>query len=136
MECILYREQYTLIYNISFLTLGSCIYATYNGYYVISICPGCVFLTSIHYWKYPDYSYRRYLDMVCVHLGLFYQLYRAYNSQYMIQYYVLTFIAASMFPLGIYYYKRKMLWHSTYAHCALHIIANIANIILYSGRIA
>lgn len=136
MECILYPEQYKLIYKISFLSLGSSIYAAYNGYYGLSICPGGVFLTSINYWKYPDYSWRRYLDMSYVKLALIYQLYKAYGCQYMVQYYSLMFLATSMYPLGIYYYKKNLFWHSTYAHCTLHIIANIANIVLYSGRIA
>lgn len=136
MECILYPEQYKIIYNISFLSLGSSIYAIYNGYYGLSICPGGVFLTSINYWKYPDYSWRRYLDMTYVKLAIIYQLYKAYGSQYMVQYYLLMFLAVSMYPLGIYYYKKKLLWHSTYFHCALHIIANIANIVLYSGQLA
>ena len=33
-------------------------------------------------------------------------------------------------------YKKKLYWKSTYSHCMLHLIANIANIVLYSGRIA
>ena len=136
MECILYPDQYKIIYNISFLSLGSSIYAVYNGYYCLSICPGGVFLTSINYWIYPDYSWRRYLDMTYVKFAFIYQVYKAYGSQYMIYYYLLMFIAISMYPLGIYYYKKNLFWHSTYAHCILHIIANIANIVLYSGRIA
>jgi hypothetical protein len=135
MDCILYPEQYKLIYKISFLSLGSSMYAVYNGYYDLSICPGGVFLTSINYWIYPNYSWRRYLDMTYVIFAMNYQLYKAYGSQYMIPYYSLMITAVSMYPLGIYYYKKKLFWYSTYAHCTLHIIANIANILLYSGRI-
>jgi hypothetical protein len=136
MECILYPPQYKIIYNVSFLSLGSCMYAIYNGYYCLSICPGGVFLTSINYWRHPDYSWRRYLDMTYVKLSFIYQVYKAYRSQYMVYYYLLMFIAISMYPLGIYYYKKKMYWNSTYVHCLLHIIANIANIVLYSGLIS
>ena len=135
MKCILYTEQYKVIFNVSFLSFGSSIYAIYNGYYGLSICPGGVFLTSINYWIYPDYSWRRYLDMTYVKFAFIYQLYKAYRSQYMAQYYILMFFAASMYPLGIYYYKKKQYWRSTYVHCLLHIISNIANIVLYSGRI-
>ncbi len=135
MDCILHPEQYKIIYNISFLSLGTSIYAGYNGYYVLSLCPGGVFLTSINYWRYPNYSWRRYVDMTYVTLALNYQLYKAYGSQYMIPYYSLMFAAVSMYHLGIYYHKKKQFWYSTYAHCGLHIIANIANILLYSGKI-
>jgi hypothetical protein len=136
MECILYPEQYKIIYNVSFLSLGTSIYAVYNGYYDLSVVPGGVFLTSINYWIYPDYSWRRYLDMSYVKMAFIYQVYKAYGSQYMVYYYLLMFVAVSMYPLGIYYYKKQLFWHSTYVHCILHIIANIANLVLYSGRIA
>lgn len=135
MKGILYPEQSKMIYNLSFLSLGSFVYALYNGHYDLSICPGGVFLTSIYYWVHPDYSWRRYLDMTYVIMALSYQLYRARSSQYMIPYYSMVCSAVSMYPLGIYYYKKKQYWNSTYAHCALHILANIANIILYSGWI-
>jgi len=79
---ILEPDQYKNIYNVSFLALGSCAYAAYKGHYILSICPGGVFLTSINYWYYPDYSWRRYLDMTYVSLALFYQLYKAYGAQY------------------------------------------------------
>lgn len=59
-------------------------YAVYNGYYGLSICSGGVFLTSINYWIYPNYSWRRYLDMTYVIFAMNYQLYKAYGSQYMI----------------------------------------------------
>ena len=93
MECVLYPEQYKIIYNISFLSLGSSMYAVYNGHYSLSICSGGVFLTSINYWKYPTYSWRRYLDINFVCLALNYQLYKAYRSEYMIYYYSLIFVA-------------------------------------------
>jgi hypothetical protein len=136
MESILYPEQSKLIYNVSFLSLGSSIYAVYNGYYDLAVCPGGVFLTSINYWKQPDYSWRRYLDITYVKLAICYQLYKAYGSQYMVHYYSIMAVSVSMYLLGVHYYKQKRLWHSTYAHCMLHITANIGNLVLYSGKIA
>ena len=130
MKLVLYPEQYKMIYNVSFLSLGSSIYAIYNKHYMISLCPASVFLTSINYWQKPDYSWRRYLDMFCVKLALSCQMIKAYQSEYQIEYYALMFFAIGFYPLGIYYYKKKNYWYSTYAHCALHIFANIANIIL------
>ena len=109
-------------------------YAVYNGHYDLSICTGGVFLTSINYWRYPVYSsWRRYLDIIYVNVALIYQLYAAYKSHCMLHYYLLTFAAIGFYPLGHYYYAKKQFWHSTYAHCALHILANIANLILYSA---
>jgi len=128
-------SQSNTIYNTSFLSLGSSIYAIYNGYYTISLCPAGVFLTSINYWRNPVNSWRRKLDMVNVFLTLSYQLYIANRAEYRVPFYTTTLIAGSMYPLALYYSNKKLYWHSTYAHCALHVIANIANIILYSGKI-
>ena len=133
MDCILTEEQYSNIYNTSFLSLGSSIYALHNRQFALALCSGSVFLTSINYWRKPDYSWRRYLDMGVVKSVLLYQLYTAYGSPYMMQYYSLTGAAVGVYGLGVYYYKKNLHWHSTYAHCLLHIVANIANVILYYG---
>ena len=136
MDCMYKPEQYKMIYITSYLAVGSSIYAVYNGHYLISLCPAGIFLTSINHWRKPKlYSWQRCLDLTYVNLSLIYQLYKAYRSQYMMQYYVLTFLAISFYPLGNFYYNKKLYWHSAYAHCILHIIANIANIFLYSGQI-
>ena len=135
MECILFPEQYKLIFKISFLTLGSCIYAMYSGYSWLSICPGGIFLTSVNYWRKPDYSWRQSLDIAYVNLAISYQIFKAYNAEYMVLYYALNLLAMCFYPLGFYFYKKKQYWRSTYAHCALHIIANISCVVLYSGKI-
>jgi hypothetical protein len=129
------EEHYSIIYNVSFLSLGSSMYAMYNGYYGLSIYPGGAFLTSVNYWRKPDYSWRRYLDMFFIKYALSRQLHSAYGAEYAREYYTLTFIAVCFYGLGVYYYSQNLHWHSTYAHCTLHIIANIANVILYSGEI-
>ena len=134
MSYVLQPAQYKYIYRVSFLSIGSAVYAVYNRYYLLSLCPAGVFLTSINYWRKPDYSWRRYLDITYVHLALMYQIYKAYNSQYMMQYYAIMVLAITMYPLSNYYSHKKLYWHSTYAHCALHIVANIGNVVLYSGQ--
>jgi hypothetical protein len=130
MAELLQPVQCGLIFKISFLSLGSSMYAIYNGHRLIALCPAVVFLTSINYWRKPENTWRRNLDMTCVQLSLLYQIYKAYGSRYMMQYYISMVLGISMYPLSIYYYKQKQYWSSTYAHCALHIISNIANIIL------
>ena len=135
MDTILDKEQYIYIYNTSYLSLLSFIYAIYRNHYNLAAVPGSVFLTSIHYWKKPDYSYRRYLDMAVVKTALVYQHYIAYNAEYSKIYYTIFLLAMASYPIGIYYYNKKDYWKSTYAHILLHLLANIGNIILYSGYI-
>lgn len=133
MDCILPEAQCAIIYKTSFLSFGSSLYAVYNGCYQLSVCPLGVFLTSINYWRKPDYSWRRYLDIGVVKCALLTQMYKAYGTRYMYHYYGLTAVAIGFYQLGVHYYKQQKYWESTYAHCALHIFANIANLFLYSG---
>jgi hypothetical protein len=135
METILEKEQYIVLYRVSYLSLFSALYAFYRTHYHLVIVPGSVFLSSIHYWKKPDYSYRRYLDMAVVKSAVIYQHYMAYNAQYANTYYAILYIAMLSYPIAIYYYNKKDYWASTYAHMILHIIANIGNIVLYSGYV-
>lgn len=131
--CILYPNQYKLIYKVSFISLFACIYAIIRGYYNLCIVPGGVFLTSINYWKKPKNSWRRTIDIGYVNLALIYQCIMAYSFTYARIYYITVCIALSLYPISIYYYNKKQYWLSTYAHCMVHIIANISNFILYSS---
>lgn len=109
-------------------------YAVYRGHH-FAICPGTVFLTSIFYWQKPDYSYRRYVDMVAVHSALIYQHSFAYQYEYATPYYVVMTCAMLLYPVGVYYYTLKEDWSSTYTHLFVHILGNFANIILYSSNL-
>ena len=134
-ECILCPAQYFLIWRVSFLSLFSSMYAIYNKHYDLAIVPGGVFCTSIMYWYKPDYSWRRTIDMSYVKIALCYQIIRAYNSTYYKLYYFSLIVSVLFYPLGIYFYKKKLFWNSTYSHCLLHVFANMGNFILYSGNI-
>jgi hypothetical protein len=132
---VLEPNQCKMIYNMAYLSLCSSIYATYKQQYLLACCPGGVFITSIYYWSKPTFNTpRRYIDMCYLSSSLIYQLYRAYYSQYMTIYYMIMAFAVSFYPLGYYYYNRNRYWESTYAHCTIHVIANIGNIVLYSGE--
>lgn len=54
---ILYPNQSYFIWKVSWLSLISSIYAISQGYNDLAIVPGGVFLTSINYWRDPDYSW-------------------------------------------------------------------------------
>jgi len=99
------------------------------------MAPGSIFLTSIIYWIEPDYSWRRYLDMAVSKTAFTYQMIAAYNAQNAKAYYATAITAALFYPLGIYFSAKENYWASTYTHMGLHILGNLANIILYSGAI-
>jgi hypothetical protein len=134
-NCILHHAQYNYLWRISWLALGASMYAVYNNHYEFAPFTFAVFLSSINYWRKPDYSWRRYLDMTVVQIAFWYHIIRAYNSQYHTIYYITVWSAAGCFPIAICYYKKKMYWKSTYTHSMVHIFGNLSNVILYSGYV-
>ena len=130
---ILPKSQYTYLYRISNLALFSGVYALHRQYYDLACVPFSVWLTSINYWRKPDYSWRRYLDMAVVHLVLSYQIYLAYSLEHKALYYSLVSLSCVCFPISFYYYKKKRYWESTILHSLVHIFGNISNIFLYYG---
>jgi hypothetical protein len=110
-------------------------YAVYKEKYDLALVVLGVFLTSLIYWHKSTNCWRKTLDVIYVKFSLFYHIIRAYNSVYYTFYYITIFISLCFYPLGIYLYNNKMYWESTYAHSMVHIIANLSNIILYTGYV-
>jgi hypothetical protein len=132
---ILNPDQCTTLCKTSLATLVSCIYAFYTGKYEFAFMTATAFLTSINYWRLPTYCWRRNVDITAVCSGLTYQSIRAINSQYATAYYTILFTGLTCYPISHYYYKKNQHWLSTYFHSGMHIIANIACLVLYSGHI-
>jgi hypothetical protein len=132
-DLILEKSQSILIYRISFLTLVTTLYAIHRGLYSVSLLPVSIFLTSINFWRKPMYDYRRTLDIYVVNSSLSYHHYLAYNAQYANIYYMFIMLAYLSYGYSVYMFKRNK-WLSTFAHMVLHVLINIACIILYSGN--
>ena len=132
---LLHPDQSYFIWKASWLSLLSCMYAISQGYNELAIVPGGVFITSINYWRNPDYSWRRTLDMYYVRIALSYQIIRSYNSEYAAIHLICMIMAVSCFPLSWKYYNNNQIWTSVYIHSMVHLLGNIGNIILYSGKI-
>ena len=130
MDTILSKNQYMYLYKSSYITIITILYALYQNQYIFAIMDACVLLTSINYWRKPDYSWRRYLDMTIVKIALVYHCIVAYNNT-CTMYYIITSIAILCYIISIYYYKINKNWKSTFFHVLLHIIGNIGNIVLY-----
>jgi hypothetical protein len=133
---ILPPTQHMYIFAISSLSLISGLYATSRGHYDLSLVPFGVFITSINYWRHPLFnSPRRYIDICYVHLSLLYQVYRAYNAEHAVYYYLTLAMSVAFFPLSWYYHQKKETWKGTFLHGMCHIMGNVSNIVLYSGNI-
>ena len=126
-DTILEKPQYTLIYRTSYLTLFTGLCAMYKKKnYMVAFS---IFASSIHYWKKPDYSYRRYLDIFTVTTALSYQHYSVYGTKNAIPYYAFMLIGKLLYVYGNYQHSKNNKWKATYAHMGLHVFANIAGLI-------
>jgi hypothetical protein len=105
----------------------------------LAFIPASVFTTSILYWRNPvRNSWRRKLDIAVVLSGVSYQSYHVY-TQYSTpltrqSYTALIGVCASCYLSSNYFMKYGRLWDATYAHASIHIIANVANIMVYKER--
>lgn len=116
--------QANYIWTLSWLSLGSGI-----------LVPLGVWLTSINYWRHPDFSWRRFVDIIYVHMSLAYQISRAVRAQYAISYFCVLSVGVFFFLIGLYFHKKQP-WLSTLCHGMSHILGNVSNVILYSGNIS
>lgn len=128
-------DQSKFLWYSSSLGLGSFIYDFYKKKYDISFATAAIFLTSINYWRHPTYCWRRKLDITTACSVASYCTFRAIGSQYQYPFNLALFSGLLFYPLGVYYYNKKKYWVSTYFHSAVHISANISNIILCSGEV-
>jgi hypothetical protein len=134
---LLPRSQYMYLFKTSWLFLASSIYCYQMRHYDYIILPFGVWVTSINYWRKPDYSWRRYVDIFYAHFAVFYQALTAYGAQYQTPFYVIFCLAVISYLFGIYYkvkgYGNGNSWNSTLCHGNAHVLANVGCFVLYSG---
>jgi hypothetical protein len=106
----------------------------------LALVPASVFATSLLYWRNPvRNSWRRTLDMAVVFSGVTYQTYYAFrhihgmSSSAIGIYTALIGCSAACYGLSQYLLRRGHIWPATYAHASIHLVANVANFVLYDA---
>jgi hypothetical protein len=133
---MLNKIQANYLWYTSWCSLLSSIYGLRRGH-VIAVLPGCIFVTSINYWRNPvTNSYRRYTDIATVVVCLTCQNIYVIEAQYARLYYIMIGYGILWYPIAKYFSYRKQYWRSVIAHSMIHIVCNIANVLLYSGRMS
>lgn len=129
MKTILPYKYFVWLYYVSFGGVVTTVYACYRRlYYTALIGPGAVMLTSINYWRHPDYSWRRYHDIVQVMYAL---VHHFSQLQICTLYYVFLIASLCLFLKGVYHFNRREAGISTYYHFVFHLCSQIGNIVLY-----
>ena len=127
------HNQANVIYYTSWLALFNGIYCLYKGYIDLGCVAFAVFSTSILYWRNPSpYSLRKYFDMTVSKLAVMYAVFRAYNSHFVLKHYSLIGFAITLYICSSYWFKRGEAWKSVISHFFVHILLNVANVMLCS----
>ena len=133
--CIVPINQGYFLCIISCIHFVTFLYAFKQRFFHLAIHPFIVFFTSINYWRKPMYDWRRTTDMICVFIALSTHILHSIKAQNRTLYSYITTIAVLFYPISWYLLKNKYVWGSTIAHSMVHIVADIANVILYAGEI-
>lgn len=140
----------TWLFRVSWLSASTCLLALYMHLFDLALVPAVVLFTSVNYWRRPDYSWRRYVDIITVQLAVYYQVARAVEAPtpYRHGFYCALSFACLAFIIAMIYYvrpsngkwraflknnpqKRQWLKISTFWHAQCHIFGNVANAVLY-----
>ena len=141
-ELVLPKPNANIIWRVAWCSFFTSIYAlSHPDTIYFAIIPASVFATSLNYWRDPvRESWRRKTDMMIVYSGissqsLYVYLYLTDKKviQYNYLYFYLIFTSFMCYLISEYYLKRDRIWPATYFHACIHIIANIANIVLCEG---
>ena len=132
---ILEKEQYNIIYKLSYIHVLSSVYGYMYQPSSLSLFNLSSTLTSVTYWYLPLNNWRRYLDIVVVNSNMIYNLYSAYYSIYGYYYYLIILGVATSFGISHYYYYKHDYWTSTLFHILVHLYGFMGNMILFSGNI-
>ena len=130
--------QGAFLFRVSALELLSGCAALACGHADLCWVPFSVAATSLLYWSAPTYSWRRYADMATVQVGLWYQVFRAVGAENMAAFYILNCFAAAAFFAGQRFDRASIAtssWAGVLCHGLVHVLANAANVVLYSGCI-
>ena len=129
------------IWYCAWLAIPSAIYAySHPASTHLAIVPTSVWATSLLYWQHPlRDSWRRTLDMVAVFTGLTYQTYYAIQTishtspTHFSVYAALIGTSAACYSVSNYLMAHGHIWPATYAHASIHLVGNMANMVLYNG---
>jgi hypothetical protein len=104
----------------------------YN-HYISSFLAFCIFLTSINHWRHPIKGIRRDIDRVTVIVALITQTIILRNQPNFEKYLIITSTGILFYPLKIVLKNNNKIWLSVFSHSMLHLLGNVASIILYKN---
>ena len=122
-----------LVWYTAWLSLGSAAVAAYMGHTHLVFVPATVWLTSILHWSNPQSGWRHTLDVWTVRVVLLWQIWYALWMRTGIYYFLITAMGILLYLIGWDLHTNGLHKEGMIYHCGLHLLANMANIVLYVG---
>uniref|UniRef100_A0A7S2TP86 Uncharacterized protein n=1 Tax=Lotharella oceanica TaxID=641309 RepID=A0A7S2TP86_9EUKA len=133
--CVLPPECYRVLFAVSFLIVLPSLYGFVRGHVDLALASTLVFLTSVNYWRRPDYGWRRYLDITVAHFMAVFHWLRSLDSPNYALFNAIFLVGVLAFAAGCAIYHPDRLWESTLLHATCHLLGNVSNLVLYSSDI-
>ena len=135
-ELVLPPHLSRILWYTSWSNFIASLYGLYRGQtHMVPYSLG-VWATSLLYWRHPTYGWQRTLDMIYCPIAIGQHLYKAWSTDMWLQYYILMAFGLSCYPLSRHYHwTRGDAYTGTILHSMIHIIPNIAGLLLYSTTI-
>ena len=129
-------DQYKWLYVTSCFPLVTSMYAFYRGYPILSFLQFSIYMSSINFWRMPDYSWRRYVDFAVVKSCILYQnIYLLGGAENVGGFYVFFSFGVLAYALSFYFHGIGKVWLSVYVHALMHTLSAVGCIYLYTGAI-
>jgi hypothetical protein len=102
--------------------------------YDLALLATIVLFTSLNYWKLPDYGWRRYADILCVQIGLWWSIIRTVDTSEPCRTIsvVCSCTMCLMFVISVRLHTTNVA-HSTVLHILVHFFGNMATIVSILG---
>ena len=133
-DAVLLPRYSTRLFRSSFVTCFSVGGAVRCGLWGCAFAAFVVLLTSLNYWRHPVTGWRRSADMTAVVGAAVYHVYFcvAVCQESLVQLLYVLVVANS----GYCYLRARKAPNQNVSsawHCGLHLLSNVANVLLYLG---
>ncbi len=131
-ELIIPSEHAKALYIYSHLWFLNALYGVYMSQYVYSLIPFGVGCTSLLYWSYPIYGWRRRIDMSMCIFSSVYVTYSLIGAPIWNTYLFIKALGYLAYFSGHYYHAYKQHTTSTLMHMGTHLSAHMGVIMLFN----
>lgn len=124
-------EHYRALYTSSFFALMPALYGFYREYWFLALMPSGVFITSINYWSYPTYCWRRNIDIIWVCSTSVYQALITSKLEDNQKYFCIFYSCLFLYSISSICLGSKKMVASTATHIMTHLLGAIGTVMFY-----